>query len=262
MPRNLCAGTLLVFLLPAALPAASKAAGRSEPVHLRPDLQVEALAPGVWLHTSQAPSGPFQGAAANGLLAQIEGGLLLVDTAWTDEQTEALLGWVKTGPRLPIQMAVLTHAHPDRMGGLGALRTAGIPAGALDLTVTKAKQSGAAPDVLFTAGQQLLRDPRGFELFYPGAGHTADNIVVWLPGPRVLFGGCLVKEAAASGLGNVAEADLSSWPRAVQAVILRYPAAAMVVPGHGAVGSLAALGHTLELLRQGAGTPATPGQTH
>src|SRR6185295_3616589 len=73
------------------------------------------------------------------------------------------------------------------------------------------------------------------EVFYPGPAHTRDNIVVWLPDSRVLFGGCAVR-AATSGLGNVADADLTAYPASIRRVLERYPAAEVVVPGHGDVG--------------------------
>jgi hypothetical protein len=84
---------------------------------------------------------------------------------------------------------------------------------------------------------------------------SLDNIVVWFPGPKILFGGCLVKSEAATDLGNTADADLASWPRAVKAVLDRYPTAALVVPGHGAVGTTAALTHTIDLLTRPSSRP-------
>lgn len=32
-----------------------------------------------------------------------------------------------------------------------------------------------------------------------GGGHSFDNITVWLPSDKVLFGGCLVKSISANG---------------------------------------------------------------
>jgi metallo-beta-lactamase class B len=87
-------------------------------------------------------------------------------------------------------------------------------------------------------------------VFYPGAGHSADNIVVWLPSSKVLFGGCFVKAAEATGMGNTAEADLPSWERGTLELIRRYGKANIVVPGHGAVAGPALLEHSLRLIRQ------------
>jgi hypothetical protein len=58
-----------------------------------------------------------------------------------------------------------------------------------------------------------------------------------------------VKAEAATDLGFIGDAELGSWPRALDAVRSRYGAAAIVVPGHGEIAGPAALVHTLELLR-------------
>jgi glyoxylase-like metal-dependent hydrolase (beta-lactamase superfamily II) len=79
-------------------------------------------------------------------------------------------------------------------------------------------------------------------------GHAPDNIVVWFPDQRILFGGCLIKSASADGLGFTGDADLATWPEAVRRVAARYHPT-LVVPGHGplALGD-APLRHTLDLL--------------
>jgi len=233
--------------------AAPAAPGTGSPVAVRPDLTVQLLRPGVWSHVSIAGPGPLEGIPANGLLAEIDGGLLLVDTTWNDEQVSALVDWAQRELHRPVVAAVATHSHGDRTGGLGALRRRGIPVGGLDLTAARAAQAGMpALEVLLSTAEPVRRDARGFELFYPGPGHAADNIVVWLPRAQVLFGGCFVKDAAAEGLGNVADADLGAWPGSIEAVRRRYAQAAVVVPGHGPVGDKGALEHTLELLRRAA----------
>ena len=158
---------------------------------------------------------------------------MLVDTAWTDAQTEALLDWGQTHFKRPWLGAVITHDHADRDGGLGALRQRHIPAAALDLTVAKLAARGVHDvSVLFTAKRGVFADPRGFEAFYPGPGHTSDNIV--LAFPDLLFGGCLIKSTEAKDLGNTADANLAAWPASVRSVAARYPRMT-VVPGHGPV---------------------------
>ena len=43
---------------------------------------------------------------------------LVVDTAWTDDQTAQILNWIKQEINLPVALAVVTHAHQDKMGGM------------------------------------------------------------------------------------------------------------------------------------------------
>ena len=85
------------------------------------------------------------------------------------------------------------------------------------------------------------------EVFYPGAGHTADNLVVWLPKSNVLFGGCFIRSLETSSLGYAGEARIEEWPALVDNVLRRYPEAVTVVPGHGKSGDIGLLYHTRQL---------------
>ena len=84
-------------------------------------------------------------------------------------------------------------------------------------------------------------------MFYPGAGHTQDNIVVWLPKQKILFGGCFVKSIHSKNLGNMEDASVKDWPKSIQKVINKYPNIKIVVPGHGKVGDVNLLKHTAQL---------------
>ena len=57
-------------------------------------------------------------------------------------------------------------------------------------------------------------------------------------------------------MGNVADADLESWGAAVRRVRERYPEAATVVPGHGALGGPELLDRTAELIDEAQGRAA------
>jgi metallo-beta-lactamase class B len=98
----------------------------------------------------------------------------------------------------------------------------------------------------FTASFSLGNEK--FELFYPGAGHTVDNIVVWLPRQQILFGGCLIKSELAKDLGNVAEADVKEWSRSIHRVMEKFPIARVIIPGHYSWDGFGLLQHTLNLL--------------
>ncbi|MEX5808276.1 MBL fold metallo-hydrolase [Citrobacter freundii] len=52
--------------------------------------------------------------------------MLLVDTAWTDDHTAQISNRIKQEINLPVALAVVTHAHQDKMGGMDALHAAGI----------------------------------------------------------------------------------------------------------------------------------------
>jgi len=186
---------------------------------------------------------------ANGIILMTEGGLILIDTAWTDAQTDAILTWGEQRLKKRWIGAVITHEHADRDGGIEALFRRKIPVAALDLTVAKLARRGIRNvSTLFTARAQAFRDPRGFEAFYPGPGHASDNIVIRTG--SMVFGGCLVKSTMAPALGFTADADLPAWPAAVRRVRDRY-GNTPIVPGHGPrnADAAATYQHTLDLLK-------------
>ena len=59
------------------------------------DLVFRQLAPNVWQHTSYLDMPGFGAVASNGLIVRDGGRVLLVDTAWTDDQTAQILNWIK-----------------------------------------------------------------------------------------------------------------------------------------------------------------------
>jgi metallo-beta-lactamase class B len=175
----------------------------------------------------------------------------VIDTTWSTASAVALLDWIQGNLRVPVQRAIVTHSHQDRAGGIMALVQRGIPVETTDAVARR------LPMVV----QRLLKivplsadnarvDDDGLELYYPGAGHTPDNFVVWLPAQEVVYGGCLIKAEAAESLGFVGDADLSHWADAVRSVGHRYPHPARVIPGHGAVGGPGAMDHTISLVQR------------
>jgi TonB family protein len=206
-------------------------------------VEIEALDATRYVHRST----DAQSVSSNGLVVVTDGGLLLVDTAWTDAETEAILDWGERWFHRRWIGAVITHDHADRDGGLAALARRQLPVSALDLTVAKLARRGVrGVTTLFAARDGAMKDPRGFEAFYPGPGHAPDNIVLHFPG--LVYGGCLVKAMVAADLGFTGDADVTAWPAAIRAVHARYKDLT-IIPGHGPVDrSGEAYQHTLDLL--------------
>jgi len=99
-------------------------------------------------------------------------------------------------------------------------------------------------DTTFTVGNY------SFRTFYPGAGHTKDNIVIWVPKPRVLYGGCFVKSTEATDLGNLSDADPAAWAASIRRVMAAFPDPAFVIPGHLDWTDKESLSHTTRLLEE------------
>lgn len=218
---------------------------------LTDDLAVEQLQPGIWMHTTWKEVEPWGRVRSNGLLIVADSAGFLVDTAWGDEPTRALLAWAADHLKIRVEQAVLTHAHDDRMGGIAVLKEQGISTIATIHTSALARAQGwPLPDETFEVVHRVAIGERSIELFYPGAAHTEDNAVVWLPDARLLFGGCMIKGARSGSLGNLADANVEAWPRALDALTTRYPHIATVVASHSAPGDYRLLARTAYLLEQ------------
>lgn len=240
--------TLPLALLSLAL-AAAAAGAATEAV---PDVPVvRELRPGVWLHTSHHTYPGGTRFPSNGLAVADGDGLLLVDTAWGEVATIALLDRLEAATGRRVRRAIVTHHHYDRVAGADVLAARGVEVLAQPATPRLASALGIpAPRTSVAAltevGGAFRVGPA--ELFYPGPGHAADNLVVWLPEQKVLFGGCAVRAAATGSLGNTDDADLAGWAEAIRRLRARYPQAEVVVPGHGEPGGATLLEHTLALL--------------
>lgn len=214
-----------------------------------PGVQVTPLQPGLWMHTSY---NTFDGVLypSNGLIVKEGGHLVLLDSAWGAGATEELLTWINEEIDLPVARALSTHFHDDRTGGVEVLKAAGIEVWSHSMTRRLSAEEGNPVPPNALAG---LRQPGSIanfgslEVLYPGAGHARDNVMVWLPEQKLLYGGCAVRELATDHLGNTADADLDHWPKAIRHAQARYPDAETVIPGHGEPGGPELLEHMHEL---------------
>jgi metallo-beta-lactamase class B len=219
----------------------------AEPEVIAPNVSITQVSPGIWMHVTTLDGGKFP---TNGLLLETAKGSVLVDAGWGVAQTEALLDFAKTRLRRPVVRTIITHSHQDRAGGIAAIRKRGLPVLLYKETARILKLTGKGIDAI---GSESILDVGGerLEVFFPGHGHSPDNVVVWLPRQRILFGGCAIKGGEANDLGNVKDANLNRWVDAISALRTRYSSAEIVIPGHGARGGPDLLGHTLALLKPG-----------
>ena len=218
----------------------------------KPKLVVTPLNDKVYVHTTY---GLYQNepVPSNGLIIKTNDGAVLVDTGWdTDsiaDNTQQLIQWVKDNLHQPIRLCIATHAHGDRVGGTGALRRARVRVVSTPVTAkNSAKEGYPSPegilpsDTTFTIGGEPIR------CYFPGEGHTSDNIVVYLPNQRILHGGCLVKSVAAFGMGFLGDANLSQWGNTIRNVKAQFGTARIIVPGHEEWSDAKSLDHTLKLI--------------
>lgn len=218
---------------------------------LTPDLQVSMLQPGIWVHTSWMILDNGARVSSNGLIVREDDSLLLIDTAWGDDSTRALLVWIEQELGLPVTAVISTHAHADRMGGAPVMAEYQIPLYAHPSGFEMARTQGWPEPMSIGDLQPGESTSIGtVEVFYPGAAHTRDNLVVWLEEPRVLVGGCAVKSIQSQTMGYIGEADMAEWPESIRRISDTYPEAQLVLPGHGAIGGQELLLHTNRLIEE------------
>jgi metallo-beta-lactamase class B len=98
-------------------------------------------------------------------------------------------------------------------------------------------------DTVFTVGQY------SFQTYFPGPGHTADNIVIWFDKEKILYGGCLIKSADAKDLGNLDDADVKAYASTIENVLRKCSHPKYIIPGHDDWRNPQSLNHTLALAK-------------
>jgi metallo-beta-lactamase class B len=202
-----------------------------------------------YVHVSVSEMPGFGEVSSNGLILVDSGQAFLFDTPVTNEQTETLVAFIADSLHAKVSGFVPNHWHEDCMGGLEYLHKKGITSYANQMTIDIAKEKGLpVPPQGFKDSLSLQLNHTKIECYYPGGGHSTDNIVVWIPSEHILFAGCMVKDLQSKGLGNLSDADIDAWPETIQKVVDKYPSAEIVIPGHGQYGGKELLLHTQELL--------------
>ncbi|MDR2982957.1 MAG: subclass B1 metallo-beta-lactamase [Puniceicoccales bacterium] len=239
-----------LFLLIVLIQSAVLSQADYQRIKVSDDIEVIKLSEKAYVHVSVSEMEGFGKVASNGLLLVDQGEAFLFDTPVTNEQTEALAKWITNSLHARIIKFVPTHWHQDCMGGLAYLHKQGVESYANVKTVEIAKTKRLPqPNHSFSDALTLRLHGTEALCWFPGGGHAVDNIIVWIPSEKILFGGCMVKDAKATSLGNVADGDLHAWPKTIAAVQGRFPEARIIIPGHGEIGGQELLTHTRELLK-------------
>lgn len=186
---------------------------------------------------------------SNGMYLVTDSGVVLFDTPWDSTQFQPLLDSIAIRHKSKVIMSISTHYHDDRTAGLDFLKHRGVKTFTSKLTWhlcakhnEKQSEYYFRDDTVFRIGNYI------FETFYPGEGHTKDNIVVWFGKYKILYGGCLVKSVENNSLGYIADANLNEWGPSIKRVMQEYPDPEYVIPGHFNWTNKLALQHTLKLL--------------
>ncbi|MBD7910609.1 MULTISPECIES: subclass B1 metallo-beta-lactamase [Clostridium] len=214
-------------------------------------VQLTKINDNVWMHTTYYTYNESR-TLSNGLLILTSEGVVLVDTPWTNDQTKELIKLTKEKFKKDITAAVITHAHIDKIGGIKTLLDNKIDVKSTPLTAQLAEKYGFdKPNPSITNDDEILEFGKTkVEVYFPGKGHTIDNIVVWLPEDKILFGGCILKSVESNSIGNITDADVEEWPNSIENLMDKFSNSEIVITSHGSWGNKQILTHTLDLLKK------------
>lgn len=213
-----------------------------------PDMQLIKLSENAYIHVTWSSMPGFGRFASNGLIFINGKEAFLFDTPATDSLTSELVSWIQQSMNLKIAGFIPNHWHNDCMGGLGFLQANKIKSYAHQKTLEMARSKHLpVPNQGFNDSLQLRLGDKEISCYYLGAAHSQDNIVVWIPSEKILFAGCMIKSLDSGSLGNTADGDLNAYPATIEKLINKFPAAKIVIPGHGQYGGTALIRHTKEL---------------
>lgn len=188
---------------------------------------------------------------SNGMYLVTNKGVVIFDTPWDSTQFQPLLDSISKKHNKKAIISISTHSHADRTAGLAYFGAQGIQTFATQQTDAICIRNGEkraanlmSRDTVFSVGAY------GFQTYYAGPGHTPDNIVIWFPRERILYGGCLIKSTEAETLGNMADADISQWGPTLRNIRQQCKNPEFIIPGHQDWLDRKSLEHTLDMVNK------------
>ncbi len=207
------------------------------------------ISPNVYVHTTFLNTETWGKVSCNGMIVTGGKEAVVFDTPSDDSSSAELIGLINNKMNLGIKAVIPTHFHNDCLGGLKEFHKNMIPSLASYRTIALAKAKDFnLPQKGFQDSLTLKVGNRDVWVRFYGEGHTVDNVVAYVPGDEVLFGGCLLKSLDA-GKGNLEDANQGQWSATVAKVKKAFPGVKAVIPGHGSPGDGALLDFTINLFK-------------
>lgn len=188
---------------------------------------------------------------ANGMYLVTDAGVVLFDTPWDTTQFQPLLDSIQLKHNKQVVVCIATHWHSDKTAGLEYYRQQGIRTCTTKLTDELSRKNNMpraeflmSRDTVFKAG------PYHFETYYPGEGHTADNIVIWFSKEKILYGGCLIKGVSDENLGYLGDANIPAYATTLRNVKRKCRDPRFIVIAHNDWKDNRSLEHSLKLAKK------------
>lgn len=188
---------------------------------------------------------------ANGMYLVTNDGVVMFDTPWDTTQFQPLLDSIQLKHNKRVVLCFATHWHSDKTAGLEYYRQQGIKTYTTALTDELSKKNNKkraeflmTKDTVFHAGQY------SFETYYPGEGHTADNIVIWFKKEKILYGGCLIKGADDETLGYLGDANVRAYEATLKNVQKKCRKPTFIIIAHSDWKNINSLKHSLMMAKE------------
>jgi glyoxylase-like metal-dependent hydrolase (beta-lactamase superfamily II) len=220
--------------------------------------RAEPVAPGTWMvqGLSALGSAANRNFISNAGFVVTPAGVVVIDALGSPELARELRAEIARVTPLPVTHVIVTHYHADHIYGLQTFKDEGativahrqallylhsdtarqrLQASREELFPWIDERTRLVPADLWLDGPTTLRvGGLVFDIRPVGPSHTPEDLVVWVPGPRVLFAGDLVFRGRIPFVG---QADSAHWVEALDTLVGFD--AAVIVPGHGPVSASA-----------------------
>lgn len=188
---------------------------------------------------------------ANGMYLVTDKGVVMFDTPWDTTQFQPLLDSIKLRHNKNVVLCFATHWHSDKTAGLEYYRQQGIKTYTTIFTDELSKKNNKkraeflmTKDTVFNEGQYA------FETYYPGQGHTEDNIVIWFNKEKILYGGCLIKGADDENLGYLDDGNINAYEATLKNVQKKCRKPKFIVVAHSDWKNIHSLKHSLKMAKK------------
>jgi metallo-beta-lactamase class B len=188
---------------------------------------------------------------ANGMYLVTNDGVVMFDTPWDTTQFQPLLDTIEKRHQKKVTLCFATHWHSDKTAGLNYYRKLGIGTYTTVRTDELSKKNNMpragmlmSKDTVFQIGQYR------FETYYPGEGHTADNIVIWFSKEKILYGGCLIKGVDDETLGYLGDANTETYASTLMNVKRKCRDPKYIIIAHSDWKDTGSLDHSIEMAKK------------
>lgn len=215
-----------------------------------PKLTITALAGDFYIYTTYNTYEESK-VPANGMYLVTNQGVVMFDTPWDTTQFQPLLDSIQLKHHKKVVCCIATHWHSDKTAGLEYYRQQGIKTYTTELTDALSKKNNKkraeflmTKDTVFHVGQYT------FETYYPGQGHTEDNIVIWFDKEKILYGGCLIKGVDDETLGYLGDANVTAYAATLKNVQKKYKQPAYIIIAHSDWKNIHSLKHSIKMAKE------------